>query len=41
MKLFKDIYKFEEEYYTNESGNEPAGRVDNIFIKIDEEKRLG
>lgn len=39
--LFQDIYKFEEEYYTNESGREPAGRVDNIFIKIDEEKREG
>lgn len=43
---FKDndiFYPFEEEYYTKESekDSDGRGRIDNVFIKINEEKHIG
>ena len=40
---FSSIYRFEEEYYTNELAKSEydRGRLDVLFIKIDEAKKIG
>ena len=37
---FKDMYKFEMEYPTNE-GEKDKGRIDNVFVKIDKNTNTG
>ena len=39
LDSFKDLYRFEEEYYTDESNSkeEDRGRVDCVFLKIDDD----
>ena len=41
LKNFKNIYRFEEEYYTSEKKNddENKGRIDCVFAKIDENSK--
>lgn len=37
---FKNIYRFEEEYYTKEKSKKDRGRIDCIFVKIDENSKV-
>lgn len=39
LEDFKNIYRFEEEYYTSEENNNDKGRIDCIFAKIDENSK--